>query len=378
MLYVLLKPKSFWLCLFFDYNPEECVVTDYTRSPKIDLSDESPNQISDFEGFDEEIIPAGKDAVREIDTLCLSDVITSYMEKLSSFKLLKHAEELALSKKVMENHDIAARNDLVLHNLRLVISIAKKYRWSKLSFEDLIQEGNIGLMVAAEKFDYKLGLRFTTMATWWIRQAIGRAIQDKAETIRIPTYVLTVRQKILSTFGRDIGSSKLPGADVIAKTINASVDEVVCALYTMLLETTSLQDKITETDKNTVQDIQESEIIGPEIRQEAYLHLVRVGKILDYILLSVKKIAETQKDRGRIIDIFLCYHGFINATKFTLQQLGDRYGISKQRVQQILTKAFSELQKSGVHVTSKDIEDYLEQLRELEVLADTQYPLVVQ
>src|SRR3712207_3011076 len=139
-----------------------------------------------------------RSATREAET---PELISGYFARINNGELLTHAEEVDLSRRAKAG-DKGARDRLIEKNLRLVVSVAKKYRGMGVPFEDLIQEGNIGLMKAAEKFDPERGWRFSTYATWWVRQAVGRAVADKGRTIRVPVHMGEKMRKMASVYNR--------------------------------------------------------------------------------------------------------------------------------------------------------------------------------
>ena len=356
----------------------------HSKNPRVGPSgnEESPDSLDENDYFEpknasllQDFFDETEEVQKQTESVFLTDSVASYISRISRFALLTKDEEFALSKKILEERNSAAKNKLVTHNLRLVVYLAREYTWSKLSLEDLIQEGNIGLMTAAEKFDYKFGFRFSTMAIAWITQAIRRAIQNKAETIRIPCGIQRIRSRIFSEFGAKLDQPRLliPSVEIIAKNLDVSEAEVTWALRSTMMKTSSLQEPI--LDDMTVQDMQEEATLSPDLVLEAHEELLQAGAIIDKMLLAVKDVTDMQKNGDRNLDIFLRYLGF-KSEDVTLQDLGDKYSLTRERVRQIISRIFLSLQEDGLHITSEDAEKYLETLRELEVITNTRYSLV--
>src|SRR5918995_3306892 len=178
------------------------------------------------------------------------ELIPDYFARIGRGKLLTHQEEIDLSKRVKKG-DEAARKRLIEKNLRLVVSIAKKLRGRGLSFEDLIQEGNIGLMKAVEKFDSERGFRFSTYATWWIRQSIQRAVADKGRTIRIPVHIGDKMRKMARTYNElSAELERAPSDEAVAGRLGMSVENIRKVKDAMPDATTSLNQPLT-SDRGT-------------------------------------------------------------------------------------------------------------------------------
>jgi len=271
------------------------------------------------------------------------DSVRMYLKEIGKIALLKKHEEVALAKRVAAGDKVASKQ-LAEANLRLVVSIAKKYIGRGLSLLDLIQEGNIGLMKAVEKFDYTRGFKFSTYATWWIRQAITRAIADQARTIRIPVHMVETMNRLARTqrqlvqeLGRD------PSPEEIANEMGLEVEKVNHILK-ISQETVSLEKSVGDEDDSLLGDfIKDEDSLTPE-EQSAY-ELLRgdVGTVLDLLTPREQKILKLR-------------FGLDGEWAHTLEEVGQEFGVTRERIRQIEAKALAKLRKSK---DSKRLKDYL-------------------
>ena len=263
------------------------------------------------------------------------DSVKIYLRQIGKIPLLSASEELDLAKKIQEEHDAFSKDVLVNANLRLVVSIAKKYIGRGLSFLDLIQEGNVGLIKAAGRFDYKKGYKFSTYATWWIQQSITRAIADKARIIRLPIHMIDSISKIRRTtieLTTELG--RTPTKQEIAYRLGLPVSKLTSiiksAQSTVSMDTPATSDD----DSSKIADfIVDNSTITPDgkVSQENLLEDTR--KILNQL---------SQKER----DVLILRYGLDNnGMKKTLDEIGSQYGVSRERIRQIETRAISKLKK---------------------------------
>ena len=271
------------------------------------------------------------------------DSVRMYLREIGQVQLLKAEEEVSLAKRV-EAGDILAGKQLAEANLRLVVSIAKKYIGRGLSLLDLIQEGNIGLMKAVEKFDWRKGFKFSTYATWWIRQAITRAIADQARTIRIPVHMVETMNRLARTqrqLVQELGREPTP--EEIANEMELEVEKVHHILK-ISQETVSLEKSVGDEDDSLLGDfIPDEDSLTPEEASAYELLKNDVGGVLDLLTPREQKILKMR-------------FGLDGEWAHTLEEVGKEFGVTRERIRQIEAKALMKLRKSK---DSKKLKDYL-------------------
>ncbi|MFA4885957.1 MAG: RNA polymerase sigma factor RpoD [Desulfotomaculaceae bacterium] len=274
----------------------------------------------------------------------IDDPVRMYLKEIGRVPLLTSEEEVVLAK-LMEEGDEEAKRRLAEANLRLVVSIAKRYVGRGMLFLDLIQEGNLGLIKAVEKFDYRKGYKFSTYATWWIRQAITRAIADQARTIRIPVHMvetinklIRVQRQLLQELGRE------PSPDEIAKEMNISEDKVR-EIQKIAQEPVSLETPIGEEEDSHLGDfIEDHDARAPA--EEASFTLLR--EQLDEVL-------KTLTDREQ--RVLRLRFGLDDGRARTLEEVGQKFGVTRERIRQIEAKTLRKLRHPS---RSKKLKDYLD------------------
>ena len=273
-----------------------------------------------------------------------NDPVRMYLKEIGKVRLLTGAEEVQLAKRI-EKGDMAAKSRLVEANLRLVVSIAKKYVGRGMLFLDLIQEGNLGLIRAVEKFDYKKGYKFSTYATWWIRQAITRAIADQARTIRIPVHMVETinklirsQRQLLQKLGRE------PTVEEIAQIMEISSDKVR-EIMKISQEPVSLETPIGEEEDSHLGDfIEDSDVEAPSDAASFTMLQEQLNEVLN-----------TLNDRER--KVIQLRYGLQDGHPRTLEEVGREFGVTRERIRQIESKTLSKLRhpnKSGA------LKDFLE------------------
>ncbi|MDP1707047.1 MAG: sigma-70 family RNA polymerase sigma factor [bacterium] len=274
------------------------------------------------------------------------DSIQIYLREIGQYPLLTAAEERGLAQRI-EKSDAEARNILARSNLRLVVSIAKKYvgRSPDLTLLDLIQEGNLGLFRAVDKFDWKKGYKFSTYATWWIRQAITRALADQSRTIRIPVHMVEtiakykqVSRRLAQTLGRD------PQAEEIAIEMGVEPEKIY-QIEKINQDTLSLENPIGSDDdeKSTLGDfIPDDKIPSPVQESSERILVEQVRAILDDLSPKERKILEMR-------------HGLMDGIYHTLEEVGREFGVTRERIRQIEAKA---LEKIRTHDKARHLKSY--------------------
>ncbi len=272
------------------------------------------------------------------------DPVKQYLHEIGNSQLLTVDEEIELAERIAAG-DKAARDKLTVSNLRLVVSIAKRYVGRGMSFLDLIQEGNMGLLKAVDKFDHTKGYKFSTYATWWIRQAITRSIADQSRTIRIPVHMSEVINKtyrVSRNLTQELGRE--PTETELAEAMNMSVERVREVLKTSA-EPISLDTPIGEEDDSHLGDfIKDEQMLGPE---EATARIMLQEKI--------QELLETLTDRER--RVLQLRFGLIDGRARTLEEVGKEFNVTRERIRQIEAKALRKLRHPS---RSRKLKDYLE------------------
>ncbi len=281
--------------------------------------------------------PEGKRNLAEERSSRSDNPIRTYFGEISRVPLLTREDEVRLSKRI-ETGDQRAKEELAEANLRLVVSIAKKYRGCGLPFLDLIQEGNLGLMKAIEKFDYTKGYKFSTYATWWIRQAILRAITNRSRTIRVPTHINELIRKIYQVERNYLKENgELPSPEKLALELETTVENIIKAKKTAQ-SMTSLDMPIGHDDDGSVLGdfIEDGSVESPE--RETFEHLL----VQELVRALDERLTDREK---RILEL---RYGLNDYQPKTLDEVGVEFGISRERVRQIQKEALTKLQDSDL------------------------------
>lgn len=280
-----------------------------------------------------------------ISDVSIEDPVKVYLKDIGRVPLLTMEEEVDLAKR-MNDGDEEAKNKLSVANLRLVVNIAKRYTGRGMLFLDLIQEGNLGLMKAVEKFDYTKGFRFSTYATWWIRQAITRAIADQARTIRIPVHMVETINKLTRTtrllvqeLGRD------PTPEEISKEMGIS-EERVREIQRISLDPVSLETPIGEEDDSHLSDfIEDTNATAPQ-------------DVASFTILKEHLVAVLDTLTPREEMVIRLRYGIEDGHPRTLEEVGREFGVTRERIRQIEAKALRKLRHPS---RSKKLKEYIDQ-----------------
>ncbi|WP_190323691.1 RNA polymerase sigma factor RpoD [Leuconostoc carnosum] len=274
----------------------------------------------------------------------INDPVRMYLKEIGRVNLLKGDEEINIAKRI-EDGDAEAKQELAEANLRLVVSIAKRYVGRGMQFLDLIQEGNMGLMKAVDKFDYTKGFKFSTYATWWIRQAITRAIADQARTIRIPVHMVETINKLIRIqrqLLQDLGREPLP--EEIGAEMDLTPDKVR-EILKIAQEPVSLETPIGEEDDSHLGDfIEDNEAISPA--DSAAYEMLRE---------QLESVLETLTDREE--NVLRLRFGLEDGRTRTLEEVGRVFGVTRERIRQIEAKALRKLRHPS---RSKQLKDFMD------------------
>ncbi len=310
----------------------------------IEVLEESKEFVSEKEDPEIEEVEVDIETALDMDGMSIDDPVRMYLREIGRVPLLSAAQEVQLAQRMGEGDD-EARRHLTEANLRLVVSVAKKYIGRGMSLLDLIQEGNIGLIRAVEKFDYHKGFKFSTYATWWIRQAITRAIADQARTIRIPVHMVETINRLIRTSRRLVQElGRDPTSDEIAKEMGLPPDKVR-EIIKISQEPVSLETPIGEEEDSHLGDfIEDQKALAPADAASHQLLKEQVEDVLDSL---------TQRER-RVLQLRF---GLDDGRSRTLEEVGREFGVTRERIRQIEAKALRKLRHPS---RSKKLKDYLE------------------
>ena len=323
-------------------------IFEYLESQNIDVLRISPDtdDADDVEILltDEDEVDMEKIDLSVPDGISIEDPVRMYLKEIGKVPLLSAEEEIELAKRMAEG-DEDAKKRLAEANLRLVVSIAKRYVGRGMLFLDLIQEGNLGLIKAVEKFDYQKGFKFSTYATWWIRQAITRAIADQARTIRIPVHMVETINKLIRVSRQllqELGREPLP--EEIAEELDMPVERVreILKIYQ---EPVSLETPIGEEEDSHLGDfIQDDNVPVPAEAAAATLLKEQLGEVLDTLTDREQKVLRLR-------------FGMNDGRARTLEEVGKEFDVTRERIRQIEAKALRKLRHPS---RSRKLRDYLD------------------
>jgi RNA polymerase primary sigma factor len=304
-------------------------------------------EVAELEVLDDEEIKEEEEEEVDLtvpDGISVNDPVRMYLKEIGKIPLLTPIEEIDLAKR-MEAGEEEAKRRLAEANLRLVVSIAKKYVGRGMLFLDLIQEGNLGLIKAVEKFDYRKGYKFSTYATWWIRQAITRAIADQARTIRIPVHMVETINKLIRVsrqLVQELGREPMP--EEIAKIMGIT-EERVREILKIAQEPVSLETPIGEEDDSHLGDfIEDQDVLAPADAAAFELLKEQLDDVLETLTPREKKVLKLR-------------FGLDDGRSRTLEEVGQVFGVTRERIRQIEAKALRKLRHP---MRSKRLKDYLE------------------
>ncbi len=316
-----------------------------------DLTSNEYNEVVDYLNNEGITVEMPEDEIKDsdlkqiINSVKVDDPVKMYLKDIGTVQLLTADQEVELAKKILEG-DEYAKSELCERNLKLVVSIAKKYvNRSSMQFLDLIQEGNLGLLKAVEKFDYTKGFRFSTYATWWIRQAITRAIADQARTIRIPVHMVEtihrlsrVSKQLMQELGRD------PSNAEIAERMGIT-EQRVCEIQKIAQDPVSIESPVGEEDESKIGDFLEDEsTTSPSDDASQSLLKVQLMSVIETLTPREQKVIRLR-------------YGLDDNHPRTLEEVGRDFNVTRERIRQIEAKALRKLRNPN---RSKKLMDYME------------------
>ena len=313
------------------------------------ISVSGDDDLDEIEPNSEDLAEVEDIAVEDIDVdsmegVKIDDPVRMYLREIGKIPLLSYEDELSLAKRILDG-DEEAKKKLTESNLRLVVSIAKKYVGRGMLFLDLIQEGNLGLIKAVDKFDYRKGYKFSTYATWWIRQAITRAIADQARTIRIPVHmvetinkIMRVSRQLVQELGRE------PSAEEIAKKLDMPVEKVR-EIIKIAQEPVSLETPIGEEEDSHLGDFIQDDNVPVPAEAAAYTMLKeQIGEVLTSLTPREQLVLRLR-------------FGLDDGRSRTLEEVGKEFNVTRERIRQIEAKSLRKLRHPS---RSKKLKDYLD------------------
>jgi RNA polymerase primary sigma factor len=325
-----------------DENEVEApLIVDSSGGPLSDIDEPAIDELIDEEDTDEDTLNNGQyfDDVSD-------DSVRLYLREIGKIPLLNAEEELALAQKVVAG-DKKAKDKMAEANMRLVVSIAKRYSGRGLDFLDLIQEGNTGLLRAVEKFDPDKGFKFSTYATWWIRQAITRAIADQARTIRIPVHMVETINKLLRTQRRMTQElNREPTIEELAKELEMEPDKVEYVI--------KIKQDITSLDAGVGRDGEEEDSTLAEFIEDEDTETPEQSATSQLLKEQVQAVLSTLSEREQ--KIVKMRFGLENGKSHTLEEVGQEFAVTRERIRQIEAKALAKLRK---HKDAKKLHEYL-------------------
>lgn len=318
-------------------------IYDTIEAQSIQIIDDLGNAALENISFEVETEKTSDSSSADSKSETIEDPVKAYLKEIGRVPLLTSEEEIELATRIADN-DQSAKQRLAEANLRLVVSIAKRYVGRGMQFLDLIQEGNLGLLKAVDKFDYTKGFKFSTYATWWIRQAITRSIADQARTIRIPVHMVETINKVKKTVstllhenGRD------PTADEVAQYLNMPVDKVR-EIMRVAQEPVSLETPIGEEEDSHLGDfIPDDDALAPEEAASMMLLKEQLDDVLETLTPREAKVIKLR-------------FGLEDGHQRTLEEVGKEFDVTRERIRQIEAKALRKLRHPS---RSKKLKDFL-------------------
>lgn len=328
-----------------DANPDEIEkVFDAFEELNVDLKEDLDDEEPDLEDLEEvEDIKIEEINLSTLEGVSTDDPVRMYLREIGRIPLLNYEEELEIAEKVLEG-DEEAKQRLAESNLRLVVSIAKKYVGRGMLFLDLIQEGNMGLIKAVDKFDYKKGFKFSTYATWWIRQAITRAIADQARTIRIPVHMVETINKLIRTSRHLLQKlGREPSPEEIAEELEMPVEKVM-EIQKIAQDPVSLETPIGEEEDSHLGDfIQDDDSPAPHDAASYTLLKEQLEEVMNTLTPREAKVLKLR-------------FGLEDGKSRTLEEVGKEFNVTRERIRQIEAKALRKLRHPS---RSKKLRDYM-------------------